>query len=65
MILFHGSNICFDDVSLDFAKAKRDFGKGFYTTTIKEQATSWAENLCRRHKTTTAYLCNISVKYFF
>ncbi|MDR1383078.1 MAG: DUF3990 domain-containing protein [Planctomycetaceae bacterium] len=56
MILFHGSNISFDKVSLDFAKAKRDFGKGFYTTTIKEQATSWAENLCKRYKTQTAYL---------
>jgi hypothetical protein len=38
MILYHGSNVNFDTVSLDFAKDKRDFGRGFYTTTIKEQA---------------------------
>jgi hypothetical protein len=56
MILFHGSNIDFDKVSLDFAKDRRDFGKGFYTTTIKEQATDWAEIICRRYKTKTAYL---------
>lgn len=30
----------FDKVSLDFAKDRRDFGKGFYTTTLKEK-TSW------------------------
>jgi hypothetical protein len=56
MIVFHGSNADFDKVSLDFAKEKRDFGKGFYTTIIKEQAADWAENICRRYKTKIAYL---------
>jgi hypothetical protein len=56
MIIFHGSNVDFEKVSLDLAKEKRDFGKGFYTTTIREQAVNWAENICRRYKTETAYL---------
>jgi hypothetical protein len=56
MTVFHGSNIGFDKVSLDFAKDRRDFGRGFYTTTIKEQAADWAEALCGRSKTKTAYL---------
>jgi hypothetical protein len=56
MIVFHGSNVDFDKVSLDFAKEKRDFGKGFYTTTLREQAADWAQDLCLRHKTGTAYL---------
>jgi hypothetical protein len=56
MTVFHGSNADFDTVSLDFAKDKRDFGKGFYTTTIREQAADWAESICRRHRTKTAYL---------
>jgi hypothetical protein len=56
MTLFHGSNVGFDKVSLDFAKDRRDFGRGFYTTTIREQAADWAENICRRYKTKTAYL---------
>jgi hypothetical protein len=56
MTVFHGSNADFDRVSLDFAKNKRDFGKGFYTTTIREQAADWAESICRRYKTQTAYL---------
>jgi hypothetical protein len=41
---------------VDFAKGKRDFGRGFYTTTLKEQAADWAEIICRRYKTKTAYL---------
>jgi hypothetical protein len=56
MTVFHGSNADFDEVSLDFAKDKRDFGRGFYTTTIREQAEEWAEIMCRRYGTKTAYL---------
>ena len=56
MTVFHGSNIDFDTVLLDCAKDRRDFGRGFYTTTIKEQAESWTESMCRRYKTGTAYL---------
>ena len=42
MILYHGSNQDFRSVDLSKSKDKRDFGKGFYTTTIKEQAQQWA-----------------------
>ena len=56
MILYHGSNIDFDKVSLEAAKDKRDFGRGFYTTTIRWQAKEWAEIMCRRYRTKTAYL---------
>ena len=38
MTLYHGSNQDFTVVDLSKSKDKRDFGKGFYTTTIKEQA---------------------------
>jgi hypothetical protein len=47
--LYHGSNVAFDDIDLAKSKDKRDFGKGFYTTTIKEQARSWAASLQRRY----------------
>jgi hypothetical protein len=63
MILFHGTNAEFETdlqgksvVSLEFAKERRDFGRGFYTTTIREQAEEWAEIICRRYKTRKAYL---------
>ena len=38
MILYHGSNQDFSDVDLSKSKDKRDFGRGFYTTIIREQA---------------------------
>jgi hypothetical protein len=56
MRLFHGSNAGFDRVSLDFAKDRRDFGRGFYTTMIREQAIVWARDLCFRYKAETAFL---------
>lgn len=56
MILFHGTNADFDNASLEFAKERRDFGRGFYTTTIREQAESWAEAICDRRKTKKAFL---------
>lgn len=44
MILYHGT--CYKFLQIDFSKSKdkRDFGKGFYTTTIFEQAEKWAKN---------------------
>jgi hypothetical protein len=48
MILFHGSNRDFSKVDLAMAKGRRDFGKGFYTTTIKEQAQQWGYNMFNR-----------------
>lgn len=38
MILYHGSNIDIQEISLSKCKPNKDFGKGFYLTTIKEQA---------------------------
>jgi hypothetical protein len=56
MMVFHGSNIGFDRVSLDFAKERRDFGRGFYTTTIREQAKGWAEILNYRNRQDGCFL---------
>ncbi|WP_370514648.1 DUF3990 domain-containing protein [Adlercreutzia sp. ZJ138] len=32
-------------MDLNASKDKRDFGRGFYTTTISAQAESWAHNM--------------------
>ena len=40
---YHGSNTIFDKIDLSKAKLGKDFGKGFYVTTNKEQAISWAK----------------------
>ena len=50
LILYHGSNHNFDKVDLSMSKDKRDFGRGFYTTTIPDQAEDWAQALFDRYK---------------
>ena len=50
LILYHGSNQDFDVVDLSKSKDKRDFGVGFYTTTIRKQAEEWAINLYDRYE---------------
>ncbi len=49
MKLYHGSNCLFERIDLSKFRDKRDFGRGFYTTTIKEQAVSWAEVIFDRY----------------
>ena len=48
LTLYHGSNSNFSTVELSKAKDKRDFGKGFYLTTLQNQAKEWAEVLFAR-----------------
>lgn len=48
LTVYHGSTT---EVSRPLAKIGRpnlDFGPGFYVTTLREQAVSWAQNICRR-----------------
>jgi adenine specific DNA methylase Mod len=49
LILYHGTNVYFEQVDLNHSKDKRDFGRGFYTTTQIEQAQNWAENMNIRY----------------
>lgn len=49
MKLFHGTNRKFENIDLKKSKDKRDFGKGFYTTTIFGQAEKWAKNQLVRY----------------
>lgn len=41
--LFHGSNMEIDDVDLSKCMPYKDFGRGFYTTVLKEQAWRMAQ----------------------
>ena len=56
MILYHGSNQNFERIDLSKSKDKRDFGRGFYTTTIKEQALQWGYNMLNRFGGNGIYL---------
>lgn len=47
MILYHGSNIEIDKIDLKQCRPYKDFGKGFYCTTIFEQAVAMARRVTR------------------
>lgn len=72
LTLYHGSNCNFSSVDLSKAKDKRDFGKGFYLTTIQSQAKDWAELLYARFGGDGIYVYefefdrnkNLSIKQF-
>jgi hypothetical protein len=47
MILYHGSNVDIQSISLTACRPFKDFGKGFYLTDIPEQATRMANRVSR------------------
>lgn len=50
MMLYHGSIVEVRKPSLRFSREKTDFGRGFYTTTQKEQAEHWVSIVKDRAK---------------
>lgn len=48
LILYHGTNIAFDQIDLSKSHNRRDFGRGFYCTILESQATEWAHRLYMR-----------------
>lgn len=51
MKLYHGSNVEVRKPSIRLSRKKTDFGRGFYTTTQKEQAEHWTSIKIDRVKT--------------
>lgn len=47
MILYHGSNCVVTAPDVQHSRARVDFGKGFYTTPLYEQAKKWSERYIR------------------
>lgn len=43
MLLYHGSTMAVRKPNVTKGRAKTDFGKGFYTTTSRDQAEKWAQ----------------------
>ncbi|MEI3100762.1 MAG: DUF3990 domain-containing protein [Oscillospiraceae bacterium] len=50
MILYHGSNLVVDQPTLIQQNRFLDFGFGFYTTTNKAQAVSFAAKVTKRRR---------------
>ena len=58
MRLYHGSNELITGIDLSKGRKYKDFGQGFYTTHIKEQAVLWAKRISERyggHPTVTEF----------
>jgi len=56
MTLYHGTDCLFDEVDLSKCENYRDFGIGFYTTTIAAQAENWARSKKFRNGSEYAYV---------
>lgn len=56
LILFHGTVADFDKINLAKSHNRRDFGVGFYTTLLEQQAKEWGYRLSLREKCTTYYV---------
>jgi hypothetical protein len=47
VILYHGSNVEIDKIDINKCKPFKDFGRGFYTTPLKDQAFAMANRTTR------------------
>ena len=56
LILFHGTTSEFDEIVLTKSHNRRDFGIGFYTTLLEQQAKEWAYRLSLREKKKKYYV---------
>ena len=50
MRLYHASTLCIEKPDVVHSRDKLDFGRGFYLTTMREQAVRYAERFTRRGK---------------
>jgi len=51
VIVYHGSYTEIDKIDLSMAKLNKDFGRGFYVTSIRKQAEVWADIQGKFHGT--------------
>ena len=56
LTLYHGTTKFFETVDLSKSHNRRDFGMGFYTTILENQAKEWAYRLSLREKTNIYYV---------
>lgn len=56
LVLHHGTVHLFEEIDLNKSHNRRDFGKGFYTTILMEQAKEWAYRLKLRTRAESYYV---------
>lgn len=57
----HADAILHSGVQIGSGRPERDFGSGFYTTTLREQAENWAWRQCRESEGTAPAVLEITV----
>jgi len=62
MIVYHGSYCKVDCPNISFSREALDFGKGFYTTSIKQQAISWTDRFKRKGKDGYLNIYNLEIE---
>ena len=62
--LYHGSNVSFSVIDLSKSAPKKDFGRGFYTTTDKNQAEKFARLKAKRIHAKKGYVEVFNINYF-
>ena len=63
MIIYHGSNMEVATPFVHLGRNNLDFGKGFYVTTLQEQAKRWAETIVRLRPRGTAIINKYELDY--
>ena len=61
MIVYHSSNLSVEQPDIKFSRNYLDFGKGFYMTTLLEQAIKYAQRFKRRKE--QAWLSTYELKF--
>jgi hypothetical protein len=56
MVLYHGSNVEISVIDLSKCGKYKDFGQGFYLTSLKNQGIDWAKKVTKRFGTGRATL---------
>ena len=60
MIVYHGSNMVVEHPDVNHSYRDLDFGRGFYVTTVKEQAEKWAKRKASFSKESGRAILNVS-----
>ncbi|MCL2637190.1 MAG: DUF3990 domain-containing protein [Oscillospiraceae bacterium] len=56
MLVYHGSYMEIKTPDIDYGRFNLDFGKGFYVTTLREQAEKWAPRRAKAEKRENAFV---------
>lgn len=64
MIVYHGSYLKIETPRIITSEKGRDFGFGFYTTTIKAQAERWAVRIAKLHSRITQQPCDAVINVY-